>query len=609
MSKALMQSLVSNGVLSREDADFVLQNAEESGTPIEDALRNIGVSDEDILKGRAGSSGVPTRVLGEDPVAFEILEHIPEESAAHYSMVPLGIEDGVLEVGMTDPANIEAIDALNFLTRKKGLPFKVFMISEEDLQKVLKMYNSLGGEVGRALSELESELTTDEENIQAAIDEQETSGGTYIKEDAPVIKIVATILRYAVDGRASDVHIERTDRQIKVRFRVDGILHTSLTLPSSVHQAIVARIKVLSSMRLDERRKPQDGRFSATIGGHKIDFRVSTFPAAGGEKIVMRILDRERGFIPLEELGLSKKNIEQVRRAIARPHGLILVSGPTGSGKSTTLYSMLAELDRETKNVLSLEDPIEYYIDGVSQSQVRPEIGYTFATGLRTTLRQDPDIIMVGEIRDSETAKLAVQAALTGHLVLSTIHTNSAIGAIPRLVDMGVDPYLIAPTLVMAVAQRLVRRICPGAEDPQPVNESIHAMFENQFSDLPQEAKPAIPAEVYEAKPTADCPSGTRGRMAVFEILPMTHELERQVLADPAEDKVLQIARKQGMLTMKEDALLKSVEGKVPFAEANKLGGMLLAEKAAITEDVPVVAPEATDQDPPVDVNAPDDIS
>ena len=605
MSKALMQSLVTNGVLSQEDADFVLKNAEESGTPIEDALRNIGVSDEDVLKGRSGTSGAPTRVLGDEPVPFEILGHIPEESAAHYSMVPLGIVDGVLEVGMTDPANIEAIDALNFLTRKKGLPFKVFLISETDLNKVLKMYNSLGGEVGKALSELETELTSDEENIQAAIDEQETSGGTYIKEDAPVIKIVATILRYAVDGRASDVHVERTDRQIKVRFRVDGVLHTSLTLPSSVHQAIVARIKVLSSMRLDERRKPQDGRFSATIGGHKIDFRVSTFPAAGGEKIVMRILDRERGFIPLEELGLSQKNLEQVRRAIARPHGLILVSGPTGSGKSTTLYSMLAELDRETKNVLSLEDPIEYYIDGVSQSQVHPEIGYTFANGLRTTLRQDPDVIMVGEIRDSETAKLAVQAALTGHLVLSTVHTNSAVGTIPRLVDMGVDPYLIAPTLVMAVAQRLVRKICPGAEDPQPVNESVQAMFENQFSDLPAEFKPQTPKQMYEAKPTADCPSGTRGRMAVFEILPMTPELERQVLADPAEDKVQALARTQGMLSMKEDALLKSVEGKVPFAEANKLGGMLLAEKAAITEDVPVGA----DPELQKELEAPDDIS
>lgn len=588
MSKALMQSLVTNSVLTQEDADFVLKSSSESNTPIETALRTVGVPDEEILKARAGGSGVPTRVVTDEPIPFNILDHIPEESAAHYSMVPLGVVDGVLEVGMTDPADIEAIDALNFITRRKGLPFKAFLISEADLKKVLAMYNSLGGEVGRALTELESELSVDEKNIQAAIDEQESSGGTYIKEDAPVIKIVATILRYAVDGRASDVHIERTDKLIKIRFRVDGVLHTSLTLPGTVHQAIVARIKVLASMRLDERRKPQDGRFSATIGGHKIDFRVSTFPASAGEKIVMRILDRERGFIPLEELGLSVSGLEQIRRAIARPHGLILVSGPTGSGKSTTLYSMLAELDRETKNVLSLEDPVEYFIDGVSQSQVRPEIGYTFANGLRTTLRQDPDIIMVGEIRDSETAKLAVQAALTGHLVLSTIHTNSAIGVIPRLVDMGVDPYLIAPTLVMAVAQRLVRRVCPGAESPHPMDASTRLMLENQFGDIPPEHRPAIPAQIYEAKPTADCPSGMRGRMAVFEILPMTPTLERQVLVDPSDDKVYEIARREGMLTMKEDAIIKSFDGRIPFAEANKLGGMLLAEKAAVVAEAPV---------------------
>lgn len=583
MGNALMKGLVEKGVLSQEDAQTIFETAQAQKVPVEDALRSVGVSQESILAAKTGNSGVPTRVLDGEKVPYEILDHIPEESATHYSMVPLGIVDGVLEVGMTDPSDIEGIDALNFLTRKKGLPFKVFLISDSDLQDVLKQYHSLGGEVGRALTELESELTTDEKNIQAAIDEQESGGGTYIKEDAPVIKIVATILRYAVDGRASDVHVERTDTQVKVRFRVDGILHTSLTLPTKVHQAIVARIKVLSSMRLDERRKPQDGRFSATIGGHKIDFRVSTFPAQNGEKIVMRILDRERGFIPLEELGLSDDNLAKIRSAISHPHGLILVSGPTGSGKSTTLYSILAELDRETKNVLSLEDPVEYFMDGVSQSQVRPEIGYTFANGLRTTLRQDPDVIMVGEIRDGETAKLAVQAALTGHLVLSTIHTNSAIGVIPRLVDMGVNPYLIAPTLVLAVAQRLVRRVCPGAEDGKPLNESTRIMLENQFADLPAEYRPAIPTHVYEAKPTAECPSGLRGRLAVFEMLPMTEELERQILTDPSENKVQAVARKGGMLSMKEDAILKSFSGSIPFSEANKLSGMLLAEK--VTKD------------------------
>ena len=585
MDDTVMVGLVRNGVLSQADADFVLSRSQTEGVPLSEMLATIGITQDDIMKAQGSATGVPARTLGDTQIPYAILDHIPQESAAHYSMVPLGVVDGVLEVGMTDPGNIDAIDALNFLTRKKGLPFKVFRISEDDLKAVLTMYHSLGGEVGQALTELESELTTDEKNIQAAIDEQETTGGTFIKEDAPVIKIVATVLRYAVEGRASDVHIERSESQVKVRFRVDGVLHTSLVLPPNVHQAIVARIKVLSGMRLDERRKPQDGRFSATIGGHKIDFRVSTFPARAGEKIVMRILDRERGFISLEDLGLSVAHMEKVRRAIARPHGLILISGPTGSGKSTTLYSMLAELDRETKNVLSLEDPVEYYIDGVSQSQVRPEIGYTFATGLRTTLRQDPDVIMVGEIRDSETAKLAVQAALTGHLVLSTIHTNSAIGVIPRLVDMGVDPYLIAPTLVLAVAQRLSRRICDGAQDPRTIDESMRVMLETQFQDLPAQYRPTIPEQLYEAKPTPDCPTGMRGRLAVFELLSMNAELEHQVLTDPSEDKVLGIARTHGMLTMKEDAIIKSFEGKIPFAEAQKLSGMLLAERATVEDE------------------------
>ncbi len=579
MGNSLMQGLVEKGVLSKEDAETVLKNSETQGIPVEEVLRKVGVSQESILTAKAGSSSVPTRVLSGEQIPFNILDNIPEESATHYSMVPLAISDGVLEVGMTDPSNIGGIDALNFITRKKGLPFKVFLISEADLQAVLKMYNSLGGEVGQALTELETELTEDEQNIQEEINEQESGGEAFIKEDAPVIKIVATVLRYAVDGQASDVHIERTDKLIKVRFRVDGILHTSLTLPAKVHQAIVARIKVLSSMRLDERRKPQDGRFSATIGGHKIDFRVSTFPATNGEKIVMRILDRERGFIPVSEIGFSEDHLGKIREAVAKPHGLILISGPTGSGKSTTLYSMLAELDRETKNVLSLEDPVEYFMEGVSQSQVRPEIGYTFASGLRTTLRQDPDVIMVGEIRDGETAKLAVQAALTGHLVLSTIHTNSAIGVIPRLVDMGVDPYLIAPTLVLAVAQRLVRKTCEGAEDEKEIDASTRMMLEKQFADLPEEYRPEIPKTLFESKPTDECPSGLRGRLAVFEILSMDGELERQILTDSAEDKISEITRRNGMLTMKEDAIIKSFKGRVSFAEANKLSGALLAEE------------------------------
>lgn len=528
---------------------------------------------------------VPSRTIEDDiQIPYEVLDHIPEDSAIHYKMVPLAITDGVLEVGMVSPDDLEAIDALNFIARKAGLPFKIYSISQADFESVLAMYRSLGGEVSKALTELESELSADEKNIQAAIDEQEETGNTYIKEDAPVIKIVATILRYAVDGKASDVHIEKTEARVKVRFRVDGVLHTSLVLPSKTHRAIVARVKVLASMRLDERRKPQDGRFSATIGGHKIDFRVSTLPTYFGEKIVMRILDRERGFIPLVDLGFGQRNLNIMRNAMNKPHGLILISGPTGSGKSTTLYSILAELDRERKNILSLEDPIEYHVDGINQSQVHPEIGYTFANGLRTTLRQDPDIIMVGEIRDGETAKLAVQAALTGHLVLSTIHTNSAIGVVPRLVDMGVDPYLIAPTLVLSMAQRLVRMLCRGTGEPVQLQESMRVMLAREFEALPSEFRPEIPDVVYEPKGTDECPTGMRGRLAVFEMLASSRELEHTILTDPSEENVTRVARAQGMYTMKEDALIKAFAGQIPFSEVEKLGGQLLAESTSLEE-------------------------
>jgi type IV pilus assembly protein PilB len=365
-----------------------------------------------------------------------------------------------------------------------------------------------------------------------------------------------------------------------VRYRVDGDLHTSVILPISAHRALVARIKVLASIRLDEQRKPQDGRFSATIDNRPIDFRVSTFPSYNGEKVVIRILDREQGFIPLDQIGLSPRNLAMLRKAAQAPHGLVLISGPTGSGKSTTLYSMLTEIDRERKNVLSLEDPIEYYVDGVNQSQMRPEIGYTFATGLRTTLRQDPDVIMVGEIRDGETAKLAIQAALTGHLVLSTIHTNDAVGTIPRLIDMGVEPFLIPPVLICSVAQRLVRTLCPGSGKEVPLSPSDKKSIEEQLQSLPQKDRFELKDTVYEPERTATCPTGMRGRRAVFEVLEMNAEIERIVLENPVDSKIWAAARKQGMLTMKEDAIDKAFKKEIPFSEVTetKKGQVLLLD-------------------------------
>ncbi len=522
---------------------------------------------------------IPTRTIGSNTIPQDILALIPEDSALHYGIIPIAIKDNVLEVGMLNPTDIESLDALNFITRKAGMPFKVFQLTQEDFKNAITMYKGLTGEVGVALDELDSQLSAENQSIQEEINKQEQESGEQLREDAPIIKIVATILRYAVEGRASDVHIEQTETGVKIRFRVDGILHTSLTLPKNTHKSIVARIKVLSNLRLDERRKPQDGRFSAVIGGGRVDFRVSTFPTSQGEKVVMRILDRKKGFLTIDGLGLSPEYKAMVERALKRPHGLILISGPTGSGKSTTLYSMLASLDRETKNILSLEDPVEYYIDGVNQSQMRPEIGYDFATGLRTTLRQDPDVIMVGEIRDAETAKLAVQAALTGHLVLSTIHTNSATGIIPRLVDMGVDPYLVAPTLVLGMAQRLVRRLCPNTGTPTDLTESMRRMLIEEFEPLAPERRPTIPDKVLEAEiGNKECPSGTRGRIAVFEMFETTPELEQVILNTPTDDKLRAIAQKQGMITMKQDAIIKAFDKIIPFEEVHVLGGVLLGE-------------------------------
>ena len=326
-------------------------------------------------------------------------------------------------------------------------------------------------------------------------------------------------------------------------------------------------------MKLDEKRKPQDGRFSAHIEGRKVDFRVSTFPTYYGEKVVMRILDKEKGVLSLTDLGMTDRQKKVVEKAINRPYGIILLTGPTGSGKTTTLYSMLNELDRDSNNVVSLEDPVEYNMEGVSQSQVRPEIGYTFAGGLRSILRQDPDVIMVGEIRDKETAQLAIQAALTGHLVFSTLHTNTATGVISRLVDMGIDPYLIAPTLVLAIGQRLLPRMCADAKKKRVFEGSMKEMVEKQIADLSEEKKALFrnQTHVHEAQPTEGCPSGTRGRVGIFEMFEIDSDIGHVIVSNPVEEDIYTIARKKGMLTMKEDAILKSFNGQVSFDEISFL--------------------------------------
>ena len=583
----LLGLLAEKNVIDAALAEHTEKRATEDGISYERALLAEGV-DADAIRTAIGEYyDLPTRAIPErQKIESSVLRYLSVDSAKHYGIIPITIEDDVLIVGVTDPENLSFRDALNFITAKEQLPYKLVVILEKDLENGLRSYENLTGEVDEALEVLETELEAEEKQEKTPAETEKKQEIEHIKEDAPITKIVATILRYAVDGGASDIHIEPREDKTIIRFRVDGVLVHSLELPHKVHPAVVARIKILSSLRLDEKRKPQDGRFSASIDSRSIDFRVSTLPTSHGEKVVMRILDTEVGVRTLEETGVSPHNVELIRQAIAQPYGIILISGPTGSGKSTTLYAMLSEIDRIGQNVISLEDPVEYDIEGVSQSQVRPEIGYTFANGLRTALRQDPDVIMVGEIRDKETAQLAIQAALTGHLVLSTIHTNNAVGVIPRLIDMGVDPYLIAPTLELALAQRLVRRICPNSGKKTKIEGGIKAMIDKEFGDLPEKFKSLIPKadDVLFAESTAECSSGTKGRVAVMEAIPVDDEIEKLILKGADEDQIQELARKKGFISMKEDAIIKAMHHAIPFEEVSTLGGALLVSEEAEAE-------------------------
>ena len=587
----LLELLVDKNMISVQDrAEIEKALGEKQSLAEAFAARNLSLPD--TLSAASALYGIPSKILGDPPANEEVFSYIPIDSARHYGFVPLDEVDGALEVGIIDPDNIEALDALQFISGKIGMPYKIFLITREDFDRVLEAYANLSGEVGKALSEYETtkrsplsneaNTATPEGEETPGIEELNLSGKSEaLKEDAPVTKIVSTILRYAIEGHSSDIHIEPSTTKTRVRFRMDGNLHTSLELPSKVHEAVVARVKILAKLRLDEKRKPQDGRFSANVDRRRIDFRVSTFPTEFGEKVVMRILDQSDATATLETLGFSTNDLVVIRNIMKSPYGIILIAGPTGSGKSTTLFALLSELDRETNNVVSLEDPVEYQISGVAQSQVRPEIGYTFAAGLRSILRQDPDIIMVGEIRDKETAVLAVQAALTGHLVFTTVHTNTASGAIPRLIDMGVDPFLIAPTLVAVVGQRLVRKLCKEGGKPFPVSDSLKQYIDRDFADLPEEHRAQLPPleQFYHATPTPACSDGTRGRLGVFEILRMNKEIEHVVLTEPVEEKIYKVARESGMLTMREDALIKASAGEIPFEDVNTLGGELFPEE------------------------------
>ena len=561
---SLIQQLVKKGLLDKDKAASLEFEVKSSNQREEEVLLEEKVVSEEVLfQLKSEILKIPLREVDPDDVPPEVLDLIPEESAKYYKMVPLAKKDDVLEVGMLYPEDLKAQEALQFLARQEKFSYQPFLITPSTFKNLFKKYKSLKGEVQRALEELEAEITPEriEEKATAAAAELER-----IVEEAPISKVVAVILRHAVSGRASDIHIEPTRTRTRIRFRVDGVLYSSLFLPIRVHPALVARIKILANLKIDETRIPQDGRFSTLINEKDIDFRVSTFPTAMGEKVALRILDPAMGRRSFEELGVSGVNLKVIKKAIKRPFGTVLATGPTGSGKTTTLYAILNLLNKESVNILTIEDPVEYYIEGVNQSKVRPEIGYDFARALRHMVRQDPDIIMVGEIRDEETAALATHAALTGHVLLSTLHTNNAIGAVPRLIDMGVKPFLIPPTLNVVISQRLVRRLCSFCKKKERPPFDIEDLIIKEIDAIPMKAKREIeipsPLYIYKAKGCKKCNfKGFAGRIGIFEILTMTESLGEIIRKDPSESMIEKEARRQGMITMRQDGVLKVLEG------------------------------------------------
>ena len=571
--KSFLDFLVSKNLVDAITLDSLNREAEETNKNIEELiLEKSSIKEAEFYNLKSQFLKVPFRDLSDLKIEPEVFRLIPLEAAQHYRFIPLVLDSKkkILEAGMLDPNDIGAREALNFIAHRNNLTPKVFIIGLTDFKNTLKEYSSLKGEVKQALDQLKKEI--DEEKEKGPITDKEKI--EKIAEEAPISKVVALIIKHAIEQRASDIHIEPGEKSTRVRYRVDGVLKINLTLPLRIHPAIISRIKILSNLKIDETRKPQDGRFFTDINGKKIDFRISTLPTYSGEKVVMRILDPTVGLKSLSDLGLEGRNLEVLDRAITKPNGMILVTGPTGSGKTTTLYSILHILNQEGVNIISLEDPIEYYIDGVSQSQVRPEIGYTFANGLRSILRQDPDKIMVGEIRDSETAALAVHAALTGHLVLATLHTNDAIGVIPRLIDMGVDKYLIPSTLILAIAQRLVQRLCPDSKKEMKPSEEIIDLIDTQLKEVSPESLKQFnikkPYMLYEPQISKECPKGAKGRVGVFEILEMNPQLEDVILKEPSESRIREEAKRQGATSMLQDGIIKALRGFVGLEEVRK---------------------------------------
>ncbi len=525
--------------------------------------RNL-LSDVKLADLKSKSLGVPFQKLDFNSFDQSILEMIPEETARTYGVAPLAKRDDLLVVGMLQPDDVRAQEALKFIANRARVNLGVYLLSYGDWQEILRRYSPYKASIENAVKGLNLK-TGGLASARRVVRLDEETGKNV--EDAPIIKIVTDTFREAVQAKASDIHFEPQENYLRIRLRLDGELKEVASLPLELAAPVISRIKVISNLKIDENRVPQDGRFRTAVFDRDIDFRIATFPTPMGEKVAVRVLDPTTGLKSFNQLGLSDLNMKMVQTGLDRPYGMILLTGPTGSGKTTTLYAFLQTLNKENVNIVSLEDPVEYSMSGVNQSQVRPEIGYDFASGLRQILRQDPDVIMVGEIRDNETAALAVQAALTGHIVLSTLHTNNALGVIPRLLDMKVDPFLLPVSLNLMIAQRLVGQLCPDCKTPSPAPENMVPDIEQALAGAAS-AKFKKPYQIYHAEGCGKCKHrGIVGRIAIYEVFRMTPGLAEVVNSGPSQQKLQKEAAAQGMLTLRTDGVLKALDGLVSMEE------------------------------------------
>ncbi len=563
--------LIDSGLISNEDFTKVHEDSKKSGKDLEELLVSSGyLSENDLIRTRAYILGLPFVNLKGEQIDFKILSLIPEPIARNHNIVAFRKQEKTLEVAMLNTNDLTAID---FIKKKTGLKILPRLTDKESIKSALMQYQkSLQAEFGDIIQKEAGAIETISEGEEDMSEEDLKKSA----EDLPVVRVVETLLKHAIIQNASDIHVEPMEEKLSVRYRIDGLLHETMVLPKEASASIIARIKVLSNLKLDEKRLPQDGRFKIIVNNENVSFRVSTLPTYYGEKAVMRLLRGNVSGMTLESLGFHDEALESIHSAIKSTTGMVLTTGPTGSGKTTTLYTLLDILNSPEVNISTVEDPIEYQMKRINQTQVRPDIGFSFANGLRTLLRQDPDIIMVGEIRDGETASLAVNAALTGHLVISTLHTNSAAGAIPRLVDMKIEPFLLVSTLGVIIAQRLVRKLSDSKEKYNLGKSEIEQLGKtidlDKMLKYLKEKKVVKSDETWETIPfyrpkENDEGDGYKGRVGLYEVLDVSESIKRLILENASDEKIEKQAREEGMLTMIEDGLFKAVQGQTSLEE------------------------------------------